>query len=124
MGSYKRDKSFESRNAEATRVREKYPDRVCVICERAPRAGAVGKLDKCKYLVPHSLTVGQFMFIIRKKLNIESSQAIFIFVNDNILPPTSREMGHLYEEYKDEDGLLYMLYATENTFGDQMRLIV
>lgn len=118
MGSYKEDKSFESRQAESTKVREKYPDRVCVICERAERAGHIGRLEKCKYLVPTTLTVGQFMFIIRKKLSLESSQSIFVFVNKNVLPPTSKEMGHLYEEYKDDDGLLYMLYATENTFGN------
>ena len=117
MGNYKKEKSLESRTLEATKVREKYPDRVCIICERSPRAGDIGKLDKYKYLVPKNLTVGQFTFIIRKKLTIDSSQAIFLFVNNNILPPVSKEMGQLYEEYKDNDGLLYLLYATENTFG-------
>ncbi len=27
-------------------------------------------------------------------------------------------MSSIYEEHKDEDGFLYVLYSSENTFGD------
>jgi GABA(A) receptor-associated protein len=40
-----------------------------------------------------------------------------MYVNDNILPPTSATMVTLYRDYKDEDGFLYMSYCGENTFG-------
>ena len=42
----------ERRQAEAARIRDKYPDRVPVIVERAPRSAAdVPAIDKKKYLV-------------------------------------------------------------------------
>ncbi len=39
-------------------------------------------IDKKKYLVPADLTVGQFVFVIRKRIKLEPEKAIFIFVNN------------------------------------------
>ena len=41
----------------------------------------------CRYLVPADLTVGQFVYVIRKRIKLSPEKAIFIFVN-NVLPPT------------------------------------
>lgn len=40
-----------------------------------------------RYLVPADLTVGQFVYVIRKRIKLSSEKAIFIFVK-NVLPPT------------------------------------
>lgn len=45
----------------------------------------------CRYLVPADLTVGQFVYVIRKRIRLSAEKAIFIFV-DNVLPPT----GYFY----------------------------
>ena len=42
---------------------------------------------ECRYLVPADLTVGQFVYVVRKRINLSPEKAIFIFVK-NILPPT------------------------------------
>ncbi|KAD4386046.1 hypothetical protein E3N88_26215 [Mikania micrantha] len=70
----------------------------------------------CPYLVPADLTVGQFVYVVRKRIKLSAEKAIFIFVK-NILPPTAAMMSAIYEENKDEDGFLYMTYSGENTFG-------
>ncbi|CAL9222556.1 unnamed protein product [Arabidopsis halleri] len=105
----------EKRQAEAARIREKYPDRIPVIVERAEKSD-VPDIDKKKYLVPADLTVGQFVYVVRKRIKLSPEKAIFIFVK-NILPPTAAIMSAIYEEHKDEDGFLYMSYSGENTFG-------
>ena len=115
--TYQTSKPLEQRIAESNAMKEKYPDRVCVICEKSVHAGDIPNIDKVKYLVPNTITVGQFMYIIRKRLNVDSGKCIFFFINDNFLPPTSAVMIDLYAKYKNEDGLLYFTYATENTFG-------
>ena len=61
-------------------------------------------------------TVGQFVYVIRKRINIPSDKAIFIFVN-NTLPPTAALMSTVYEQHRDEDGFMYFTYSGENTFG-------
>nr|GMC80729.1 autophagy-related protein 8F [Ipomoea batatas] len=92
----------------------------CVIVERAERSD-IPNIDKRKFLVPSDLTVGQFVFVIRKRIQLSSEKAIFIFV-DNVLPTTGALMSAIYEEKKDEDGFLYVTYSGENTFGDNTML--
>lgn len=71
--------------------------------------------------MPVDLTVGQFVYVIRKRIQLPSEKAIFIFVND-ILPPTAALISTIYEEHKDEDGFLYVLYSGENTFGEKLAI--
>uniref|UniRef100_A0A8K9V2Q8 GABA type A receptor associated protein like 1 n=1 Tax=Oncorhynchus mykiss TaxID=8022 RepID=A0A8K9V2Q8_ONCMY len=52
---YKEEHPFEKRRSEGEKIRKKYPDRVPVIVEKAPKA-RIGDLDKKKYLVPSDLT--------------------------------------------------------------------
>nr|ACI67099.1 Gamma-aminobutyric acid receptor-associated protein [Salmo salar] len=84
---YKEEHPFEKRRSEGEKIRKKYPDRVPVIVEKAPKA-RIGDLDKKKYLVPSDLTVGQFYFLIRKRIHLRAEDALFFFVN-NVIPPTS-----------------------------------
>ncbi|KAH8415448.1 hypothetical protein KR215_005186 [Drosophila sulfurigaster] len=120
---YKEEHAFEKRRAEGDKIRRKYPDRVpellyCllfVIVEKAPKA-RIGDLDKKKYLVPSDLTVGQFYFLIRKRIHLRPEDALFFFVN-NVIPPTSATMGSLYQEHHEEDYFLYIAYSDENVYG-------
>ncbi|KAL2483737.1 Autophagy-related protein [Forsythia ovata] len=109
--SFKLEHPLERRQAEAARIREKYPDRIPVIVEKAELSD-IPDIEKKKYLVPADLTVGQFVYVVRKriKLSADSEKAIFIFVK-NILPPTAAMISAIYEENKDEDGFLYMTYS-------------
>ncbi|KAG0472623.1 hypothetical protein HPP92_014480 [Vanilla planifolia] len=116
--SFKQEHDFEKRRSEALRIREKYPDRIPVIVEKAERSD-IPNVDKKKYLVPADLTVGQFVYVIRKRIKLSAEKAIFIFI-DGVLPPTGAVMSTIYEEKKDEDGFLYVTYSGENTFGQQI----
>lgn len=87
--------------------------------------------------IAQDLTVGQFVYVIRKRIKLAPEKAIFIFV-DEVLPPTAQLMSAIYEEHKcvsnvttvpripeshleirDEDGFLYVSYSGENTFGSR-----
>ncbi|GER52941.1 autophagy-related protein [Striga asiatica] len=114
--SFKLEHPLERRQAESSRIREKYPDRVPVIVEKAGKS-EIPDIDKKKYLVPADLTVGQFVYVVRKRIKLSAEKAIFVFVNDT-LPSTAALMSAIYDENKDEDGFLYMTYSGENTFGD------
>jgi len=88
---------------------------VPVICEKADRSD-IPDIDKKKYLVPADLTVGQFHYVIRKRIKLAPEKALFLFCSNSI-PPNAALMSTVYEEQKDEDGFLYIQYSGESTFG-------
>ena len=56
-------------------------------------AACLPRLPYCRYLVPADLTVGQFVYVIRKRIRVSPEQAIFMFVR-NVLPPTGSPQCH------------------------------
>ncbi|KAJ4454133.1 putative autophagy-related protein 8 precursor [Paratrimastix pyriformis] len=93
---FKQQHSFEVRKQEAAKMRRKYSDRIPVICEKADKTD-VPDIDKKKYLVPQDMTVGQFVYVIRKRIKLSHEKAIFVFV-DNSIPPTAALMATLQRE--------------------------
>lgn len=112
---FKSEFTFDQRCDESSRVLSKYPDRVPVICEKNSKT-SMSDLDKKKYLVPSDLTCGQFVYVIRKRLLLPPEKAIFLFINGSI-PCTSHTMISLYDQFKDNDGFMYIQYSDENVFG-------
>jgi hypothetical protein len=69
-------------------------------CSRADRSD-IPDIDKKKYLVPSDLTVGQFHYVIRKRIKLAPEKALFLFCSNSI-PPNAALMSTVYEEQKDE----------------------
>ena len=115
--SFRDQHSFEKRLSESSRIIEKYPNRVPIICEKWGNDPDVPQIDRKKYLVPNDLCISQFVYIIRQRLKLSSEKSIYLFINDTIMPHTSGLVSNYYHNYKDEDGFLYISYSGENTFG-------
>lgn len=115
--SFKTKYSLIDRYNESRKVIEKYPGRVPLICERASSSMRdCPYIDKNKYLVPRDLTIGQFIYVIRKRMHLKPEKALFLFMN-GIIPPSTSMIGDLYDYYKETDGYMYITYSLENTFG-------
>lgn len=115
---YQKTHSFEYRLHEYQKIQKKYPYRCLVICEVLESSKKLIKLDKCKFLVPEDLTVGQFFNILRKKINIDESQTIFIFTENSYIPNSMRTINELRQSEKNADGYLYLGITIESTFGN------
>ena len=107
----------DTRRNEATRVRDKHPDRIPVICGRHASCTSIPEIEKSKYLVCRDLTIGQFIFVLRKRLRIHPSHAIFIYTESGNMPSCMEQIHHLDQVERNMDGFLYLGYAAENTFG-------
>jgi GABA(A) receptor-associated protein len=113
---FKNDVSYEKRHQEASRIRSKYPELIPVICEKTGSSD-IPTIDRRKYLVPPDLTMGQFIYVVRKRTKIHSEKSLFMFINNCKLVPTSSLISTVYDDHKDNDGFLYIGYSGENTFG-------
>lgn len=116
-GSFKKEFSSEKRLLESKRIMDKFKDRIPVIVEISRKCNDIRDIDKQKYLVPEELSVGQFQYVIRKRIKLPQSKAMYMIFN-NKLCATSESIKKVYEINKDtEDGFLYTVISTENTFG-------
>ena len=110
-----KNKDLEFRKKESDKIKSKYPNRIPIIVFKDEKS-KINDIDKHKYLCPNDLTIGQFMYVIRKRIKLNSDQALFFFVNDS-MPSTGDLLSIVYSKHKDDDGFLYITYSGENTFG-------
>lgn len=112
---FENETSFENRCKLFSNLISKYPDRIPIIVTKAFNNDA-SDIKKKKYLVPKDYTLLRVSYEIRKQMTIQSDKTIILFINNTLLPSCAL-LSHIYDKYKNKDGFLYIIYATENTFG-------
>ena len=114
---FKKRFTLEQRKEECEKMLAKFPDRIPVIVERLPNS-TLPQMDRKKFLIPNDIVLGQFIQIIRKRINLNPVNAIFTFIGDkHRLFNITELVSVIYGDNKDEDGFLYVYYTSENTFG-------
>lgn len=112
LEEYKNKYTYQQRVEQASKIMRKYEARVPVLVFSKDVI-----LNKFKFLVPYDLSFSQFVYIVRQRIEkINEDEALYFFVNDNLISPNTT-MIKLYDEYKDEDGHIYMTIRKEATFG-------
>ena len=113
---YKSDHSIEERKNESSRILSTYPNRLPIICEKAPNSD-IPSIQKTKYLVPSDMTVSQLLFLIRRNINLNEISALYLITN-GISLSGSKTMGEVYNNLRDKtDNFLYVFCASEITMG-------
>ncbi|XP_023328217.1 microtubule-associated proteins 1A/1B light chain 3A [Eurytemora carolleeae] len=97
--------------------RTKFPRKIPVIVERYRKEKVLPEIDKVKFLVPEELTLSQLANILRMRLKLTPTQAFFLFIDNGHIPVLSAVLVQLHRKYKDEDGFLYITYASQESFG-------
>jgi GABA(A) receptor-associated protein len=117
-----RNLSFEKRCEIVNNLREKYPDKIPIMISDDKNKKTI------KFLVPDEITLMNLLVLLRKRIKLESHESIYIFANiyknksdnkkkDLVLCCMVDSIASVYSKYKDEDGMLYLSYSKENTFG-------
>uniref|UniRef100_A0A663DM77 Microtubule associated protein 1 light chain 3 gamma n=1 Tax=Aquila chrysaetos chrysaetos TaxID=223781 RepID=A0A663DM77_AQUCH len=88
-----------------------------VVVERYQKEKTLPPLNRTKFLVSQDLPLSQFAVTLRTRLCLTSSQTFYLLVNNKGLPNMAVTMQELYRDNKDEDGFLYLTYASQEMFG-------
>nr|XP_004931347.2 uncharacterized protein LOC101746017 isoform X2 [Bombyx mori] len=107
------------RKEEVMAIKSKFPTKIPLIVERYHKERNLPTLDKKKFLVPEDITMSQFLVIIRNRIRVKPNQALYLIINNRSMLSMSLTMAQAYENYGDEDGFLYITYASQEVFGYQ-----
>ena len=107
------------RKQNCDKIRNQYPDKIPVICEKDPKSKTLQDIDKTKYLVPNDLTVAQFSFMIRERLQLDEKEAFFLLAAGKYSISGETRLNEVYNKFSDkDDGYLYVAYASKETWGN------
>jgi GABA(A) receptor-associated protein len=129
MSDFKKKYSLDERKNITIKILEKYEDKCPIYLsidkEILSNIDSMFKKNINRYIVTSNLTLTQFLSILRKKINFSQNESLTLFVeiyNDkkiinSILAPLTSSIGSIYNNYKDEDGFIYLKIVKENVFG-------
>lgn len=107
----------EERKEECFRILVRFPEKVPIILEKYQKETRLKANKKIKYLVPQDLEMIKFIAVIRGRLDLLPTDALYFLINGTTLATMSKTMAEIYNEHKHEDGFLYITYASQETFG-------
>lgn len=67
--------------------------------------------------MPKSFTIGEVLATIRNKLHITPQQGIVLLADGKYILKNGSILAEVYEQHRDEDGFLYLIYTDENIYG-------
>lgn len=103
---------------ECNRLRFKYPNRIPIVLVNQNNT-KLPRININRYLAPYDMTVGQLLYIIRKRINIPPEMGIFLYTgpNRNMLATSYVLRQCYFDNMNVDDHFLYIYIAVENTFG-------
>lgn len=104
---------LEQRKDNAALIMKENPSRVPVLIQNER-----GKLQikKKEFLVPKQFKVVHFIATLRKQINIDPENALYLYVKNHLLKP-DRYIAEVYDQYKSDDGFLYINVTDIPTLG-------
>ena len=106
------------RKQSSDKIKKEFPDKIPVIVEKDPRAKTLNDIDKTKYLVPKEISVTQFSFMLRKRLQLKENEAFFLIAKCKYTIMGENTMDDVYNKYSDkDDGYLYITYTSKEIWG-------
>lgn len=105
--------TLETRKEAANKIMDLYRSHIPVILISNLNV----PLDKCKFIIPRSVTLAKFMAGVRKYINCDKEQSFYITTTKGVCLLMTDSLETIYHKYKDEDNMLYLVIHQESVFG-------
>uniref|UniRef100_A0A1L8DTG0 Putative ubiquitin domain of gaba-receptor-associated protein n=2 Tax=Nyssomyia neivai TaxID=330878 RepID=A0A1L8DTG0_9DIPT len=112
-----RGTSYGPKNHPINVLRYKFPTKVPVILERYRSERDLPDIGQRKYVIPQEMSMSQFHQMVRQRMNLNASKALFFLVNNRTMVSLGKSLLEVYDEFQDTDGFLYITYASQDVFG-------
>ncbi|XP_055683959.1 microtubule-associated proteins 1A/1B light chain 3A-like [Lutzomyia longipalpis] len=109
--------SYGPKNHPINVLRYKFPTKVPVILERYRYERDLPDVGQRKYVIPQEMSMSQFHQMVRQRMNLSPSKALFFLVNNRTMVSLGKSLLEVYDEFQDADGFLYITYASQDVFG-------
>ena len=110
-------KTLDDRKRMSNVILTSYPNSVPIIITRSNGHQELPDIDKIKFILTKDNSFSAVIQVVRKYVEFNKNLAIFLFVAGQHIPSSTSTIAQIYEQYKNEDGFLYITYNGENTFG-------
>jgi len=99
------------------KLRARHSDRIPVLVWNVVNKDLDLSESTRRFMVQKDTTLGQFLYILRKRFSLKAEEGLFVFVGkNNIMVSNNEIISLLYNKYSD-DGFLRLTLSKENTFG-------
>lgn len=75
-------------------------------------------LRRCRILILKSFNVYKLIMVVKKKIDLNKTEALYLFVDNNLLQ-AGQTMEEIYEKYAGKDHFLHIDYYEYSTFGGE-----
>jgi GABA(A) receptor-associated protein len=116
--TFKDISSIEKRKVLSDKIRSKHTGTVPIIVSADVTCKFT--LKRNKYITPENIPMSHLFYTVRKHVNLTETEALFFFIDKDgkmIIPTSSELVGIVHEQYKEDDGFLYITLMKENAFG-------
>jgi hypothetical protein len=127
MSDFRKRFKFEERKEITDKILGKYEEKCPLYLSFDSQLNLKSLKNYNRYIVTNNLTLSQFLMIVKKKINFDSTESLTLFIEiydknssnikDTIVAPLSSSIASIYDMNKNDDGFLYMRLVKENVFG-------
>jgi hypothetical protein len=115
------EKTIDERKAITTKLIAKYKNNCPLYF--APMDSLLKPLAKPTILANGSSYMGSLLLRLKKQLEVDPNEAIFLNIHCEdgriVMPLMTATVSETYHRHKQSDGLMYISYCKETTFGNQ-----
>lgn len=112
--------SLWKRKLESSIVQIHFPDFIPIILQKY-HLSKLPELKENRFLFPCSFKISQIMYSIQKRIQKQDKLKFFIHQRQ---VSYSDDLQELYENEKDEDGLLYIYYCGESEISKKREKLI